>query len=263
MNILQILPELKSGGVERGTVDLAKYLHLGGHKSVVVSSGGPLVGDLSAAGVKHYSLPVHKKSIFAVMSSIRTLAKIVKLENIEVIHARSRVPALVAFFVSRKTHVPFVTTCHGFYNRHFFSRFMGWGKLVIVGSHVIGKRMRDDFHVPHNKIRLIPRGVNLEEFKFRRDLDEKKKKEIIVGMVGRLTTIKGHPLFLKAMERVTRVFPNIKIQVIGDAPKPQYKEELLMLTRRLGLSHAVEFLGTRYDIPELLSKMSLLVVPSV
>ncbi len=263
MNILQILPELKSGGVERGTVDFAKYLHQQGHKSVVVSSGGPLVGDLAAAGVTHYSLPVHKKSIFAIIRSVRTLSKIVTLEKIEILHARSRVPALVAFFVSRKTHVPFVTTCHGFYSRHFFSRFMGWGKLVIVGSHIIGKRMRDDFRVPHNKIRLIPRGVNLEEFKLRPASTEPKKKEIVVGMIGRLTSIKGHPLFLKAMAGVTRVFPNVKIQIIGDAPKPQYKEELAMLTRRLGLSHCVEFLGTRYDIPELLSHMSVLVVPSV
>jgi heptosyltransferase-2 len=84
-----------------------------------------------------------------------------------------------------------------------------------------------------------------------------------VGIVGRLTPIKGHPLFLKAMARVARVYPDLKIRIIGDAPKPQYKEELLALTRHLGLSKQVEFLGTRYDIPHLLSQMSVLVVPSV
>src|SRR3989344_2593373 len=119
MNILQILPELKSGGVERGTVDFAKYLHQQGHKSVVVSSGGPLVGDLAAAGVTHYSLPVHKKSIFAIIRSVRTLSKIVAIEKIEILHARSRVPALVAFFVNATSPVHFVTPCHGFYSRHF------------------------------------------------------------------------------------------------------------------------------------------------
>ncbi len=263
MRILQILPELHSGGVERGTVDLAKYLKEKGHHSVVVSAGGPLAGDLSSAGVTHYTLPVHKKSLFSIFFSIRALSRIVTKENIELIHARSRVPALITFFVSHKTHIPFITTCHGFYSKHFLSRVMGWGKIVIVASHIIGKRMRDDFGVPHNKIRLIPRGVNLEEFKWHDPTDEKKKKEIVIGMIGRLTPIKGHPLFLKAMARVTRVIPNVRIQIIGDAPKPQYKEELLMLVRRLGLSASVEFLGTRYDIPELLSRLSLLVVPSV
>ena len=261
MNVLQILPELKSGGVERGTVDLAKYLKTHGHKAVVVSAGGGLVGELTAAGVTHYALPVHRKSLFSVIHCIRALSKIVKMESIDVIHARSRVPALIAFFVSHQTQVPFVTTCHGFYSRHLLSRVMGWGKLVIVASHIIGKRMRDDFGVPHKKIRLIPRGVDLSEFK--QTASPGEKKEIVVGLIGRITPIKGHPLFLKAMSRVVRVLPNIKIQIIGDAPKAQYKEELQTLTRQLGLSNAVQFMGTRYDIPELLSQYSLVVVPSV
>ncbi len=263
MNILQILPELKSGGVERGTIDLAKYLRKQGHKAVVVSAGGPLVGELTSAGVTHYALPVHHKSLFSIIRSVGALTRIVRMEAIDVIHARSRVPALIAFLVSRRAQIPMVTTCHGYYSKHLLSRVMGWGKIVIVASHIIGKRMRDDFGVAHQKIRLIHRGVNLEEFKLSSDVEKEKSREIIIGMVGRLTPIKGHPFFLKAMARVVRVFPNIKIQIIGDAPKAQYKEELMMLTRNLGLSHAVQFLGTRYDIPELLSKFTLLVAPSV
>ena len=263
MNVLQILPELKSGGVERGTVDLAKFLKRNNHVSIVVSAGGPLVGDLTSAGVIHYALPVHKKSPLSVIRCVKAVAKIVDKEKVDIIHARSRVPAVIAFFVSRRTSVPFVTTCHGFYSKNLLSRIMGWGKLVIVGSHIIGKRMRDDFGTPHHKIRLIHRGVNLEEFKWRDVEPANSKQEIIIGMIGRITPIKGHALFLRAMARVTRVFSNVKIQIIGDAPKPQYKEELLSLTRRLGLTHNVQFLGTRYDIPELLSKMNVLVVPSV
>ncbi len=263
MKVLQILPELKSGGVERGTVDLAKYLLRHGHQAIVVSAGGPLVGDLTAAGVTHYTLPVHRKSPFSVYYSARVLAKIVRKEKVDILHARSRVPALVALLVSRRTQVPFITTCHGFYNKHPLSKPMGWGKLVIVASNIIGKRMRDDFGVPHEKIRLIPRGVNLEEFKLRQNPTGNGNGKVIVGLVGRLTPIKGHSLFLKAMARVARVIPNLQIQIIGDAPKPQYKEELLTLTRNLGLEHAVEFLGTRYDIPELLSRMDVLVAPSV
>ena len=194
----------------------------------------------------------------------RVLAKIVLKEKVDIIHARSRVPAVVALMVSRRTQVPFITTCHGFYNRHPLSRPMGWGKLVIVGSNIIGKRMRDDFGVPHEKIRLIPRGVNLAEFHWKpKSAQGRSDGRVVVGLVGRLTPIKGHPLFLKAMARVARVVPNLQIQIIGDSPKPQYKEELLAMTRNLGLEHAVEFLGTRYDIPELLSKMDVLVAPSV
>ncbi len=263
MNILQVLPELQSGGVERGTVDLARFLQKNGHRAVVVSAGGALVGDLTSMGISHHALPVHRKSLFSIFYSIRELSKIVIAEKIDVIHARSRVPALIAFFVSRRTNTPFITTCHGFYSNHLLSRVMGWGKRVIVASHIIGKRMRDDFGVPHSKIRFIPRGVNLDEFKYAERSTEAFTQNIVIGLVGRLTPIKGHPLFLKAMARVTRVYPNIKIQIIGDAPKPQYKEELTSLVKRLGLEASVEFLGTRYDIPELLSRMTILVAPSI
>lgn len=263
MIILQVLPELKSGGVERGTVDLAKYLLKKGHGSIVVSAGGALVGDLSAAGVKHFTLPVHRKSPLSVFRAVKALSKIVREEKVDLIHARSRVPALVAYFVSARTHVPFVTTCHGFYKRHLLSYIMGWGKIVIVASHIIGKRMRDDFGVAYEKLRLIARGVNLDEFTYRAQAPDIKSDAVIVGLVGRLTPIKGHPLFLKAMARVVRVLPNVKVQIIGDSPKPQYKEELQSLVRRLGLTKNVEFLGTRYDIPQLLAKMSVLAVPSV
>lgn len=261
MNVLQIVPELKSGGVERGTVDLARYLRRKGHKAVVVSAGGALVGDLTSAGVTHVTLPVHRKNPFHLVRCVKALSRVVRSEGIDVIHARSRVPALIAYFVSRRTRVPFVTTCHGFYSNHFLSRVMGWGKVVIVASHIIGKRMREDFGVPHQKIRLIPRGVDLNEFQ--PAASEALKKEIIVGVIGRLTPIKGHPLFLKAMARVARVMPEVKIQIIGDAPKAQYREELMLLVKNLGLAQATEFLGTRYDIAQLLSKMSVLVVPSV
>lgn len=262
MNILQILPELKSGGTERGTVDLAKYLQQKGHRCVVVSAGGPLVEDLVSAGVIHYTLPAHHKNPLAVGRCVRALAKIIRLEGIEIIHARSRVPALSAFLASRRAQVPFITTCHGFYQPHLASRVMGWGKAVIVASHVVGKHMRERLGVPYRKIRFIPRGVNLQEFKMPEDFAD-EKEPMIVGLIGRLTPIKGHPLFLKAMARVARVMPGVKVQIVGDAPKAHYKEELMALARHLGLSGSVEFVGTRYDIPALLSKMSVLAVPSV
>lgn len=261
MNVLQILPELKSGGVERGTVDLARFLQKSGHHAFVVSAGGPMVGDVTAAGAKHFALPVHRKSLPAIWRSSRALAAILKMEKIDIVHARSRVPALIAWLACRQAQVPMVTTCHGYYRKHPLSFVMGWGKLVIVASRIIGKRMRDDFGVPHRKIRLIHRGVNLDEFKWN---DDTRRSGIpVVGMIGRLTPIKGHPLFLKAVARVARVYPNVKIRIVGDAAKPQYKEELTALVRQLGLSANVEFLGTRYDIPALLSDMHVLCVPSV
>lgn len=261
MNILQVLPELHVGGVETGTVDLAGALVKLGHKAVVVSAGGELVKDLEACGARHYQLPVHKKSIFSVFKLIPELEKIIKKENIDIVHARSRVPAWIAYFAARRSGCIFITTCHGYYKKHLFSSVMGWGKRVIVLSNAIGRHMIDDFSVPHERIRLIPRSVDLDKFKFLSP-EKKRKEEFNVGIIGRLTPIKGHLHFIKAMARVARVAPRLKIWIVGDAPasKEKYKEQVQVLVRRLGLWHCTEFLGTQRDIPQILTQLDLLVL---
>mgnify|MGYP003394522932 CR=1 FL=1 len=174
MNILQILPELNVGGVETGTLDLSKYLVRLGHKSVVVSAGGSLVKELEASGAKHYALAVNKKSIISIFKLIPELAQIIKKEEIDIVHARSRVPAWIAYFACRRTRAVFITTCHGYYQKHLFSAVMGWAKRVIVLSNVIARHMIEDFSVPHERIRLVPRSVDLERFKY---LDPRTKRK--------------------------------------------------------------------------------------
>jgi lipopolysaccharide heptosyltransferase II len=264
MNVLQILPELNVGGVETGTVDLAKYLTKNGHKAVVVSNGGDLVKDLEEIKAIHYKLPVHKKSLFTILKMIKKVSEIIKNEKIDVVHARSRVPAWIAFFACRNTETIFITTCHGYYSEHFFSKVMGWAKSVIVPSNVIGRHMIEDFLVPYQRIRLIPRSVDLEKFPFS-PYDKRPKTEFIVGIIGRITPLKGHIYFLKAISKVIRSLPYLKVWIVGDAPKNKqlYKEELQTLCRRLGLSHCVKFLGKRKDIPQLLSRLNLVVLSTV
>lgn len=249
------------GGVETGTVDLAKHLVSLGHKAVVVSAGGELTKELDEAGVRHYELPVHKKSIFMILRNIKPLVEIIKKENIDIVHARSRVPAWVAYFACRKTKKVLITTCHGYYSRHFFSFAMGWGKRVITLSNVIARHMIDDFGVSHERIRLVPRSVDLAKFKYTSPRD-KKHNEFNVGIIGRITPLKGHLDFIKAMHKATRSIPRMKIWIVGDAPasKEAYKEQLQVLVRRLGLWHCTEFLGTQRDIPAIMANLDLLVL---
>ncbi len=276
MKILQILPELNVGGVETGTVDFSKYLVQHGHQSLVVSNGGKLVAELEQSGTKHYTLPVHKKSLLTMIRMVAPLRKIIQEEGVNIVHARSRVPAWIAYFACRKTNAAFITTCHGHYNNRFYSQVMGWSKLVIVPSTMIGRYMTETYKVPAKNIRCVPRGVDLAKFKHLEGkakvskvpasgLLDNSRKQCTIAIIGRITPLKGHTYFIRAMAKVVQSVPLAKIWIIGDVPpkKIAYKQELESLVRRCGLQNHVEFLGSRQDIPELLKQIDVLVLSSV
>lgn len=264
MNILQILPELNVGGVETGTVDLSRYLIEQGHRSVVVSNGGALVEELERKGGIHYTLPVHRKNLWTMFRMIEKVRRIIISEKIDIVHARSRVPAWIAFFACRGTQAEFITTAHGFYKSYTFSQIMGWAKFVIVPCDSIGRYMIDAYKVPSQNIRCIPRSIDLERFPLAAPGD-KGNRFFTVSMVGRITPLKGHAFFLKAISIVARQMPYIRVRIIGDAPanKTHYRRELEILTRQLGLDPYVEFMGTRRDVPDLLKSSDVVVMATV
>ncbi len=265
MKILQILPQLDVGGVESGTVDLARYLKQQGYPSAVASTGGALVAQLEAEGIPHYRLPVASKAFWVMLRASRRLRGIIVREKIDIVHARSRVPAWVAFMATRGTDAILITTAHGHYSRHIFSPMMGWGKFTIVPSVVIGRYMMAQFKVPRENIRFIPRGVDLERYRFRGAPLEKRKEGPLIGVIGRLSPVKGHVYFLKALALVRRGCPDIRAWIVGGVSpgKESYKEELEVWCRRLGLGGTLTFYGNRGDIPGVLSELDCLVMPSV
>lgn len=258
MNVLQILPALDIGGVETGTVDLARYLAARGHKAVVISAGGRLVKDLERCGVRHYALPVGRKSPFSILRMIGAVADVIRREEIDIVHARSRVPALIAYAASVMTGRIFITTAHGRYSRGLISTVMGWGRYVIVASNNMAKYMEHEFGVPHGRLRLIPRGVDLAQFAFRLPAAE-RGAAFSVGMVSRITPLKGHADFIRAVAALAREVPGLKAVIIGSAPKDKYLEDLKILVHGLGLSRIVTFAGATADVPSALRGLDLLV----
>jgi lipopolysaccharide heptosyltransferase II len=138
---------------------------------------------------------------------------------------------------------------------------MGWAKRVIAISNVIARHMVDDFDVPYDRVKLIPRSVDVKRYKYISP-DTKRKEEFHIGIIGRITPLKGHLHFIKAAAKVARLFPRIKIWIVGDAPasKELYKDQVQVLVRRLGLWHCTEFLGTQRDIPSVLASLDLVVL---
>ncbi|MFH1778186.1 MAG: lipopolysaccharide heptosyltransferase II [Candidatus Omnitrophota bacterium] len=261
MNILQIVPELNVGGVERGTVELACFLTKQRHKAVVISNGGRLVDSLQAGGGRHYKLPVHEKSIRTILLTIPKVCRIIKKEKIDIVHARSRVPAIIGFFAAKIIRVKFVTTCHGYYRRHFISRVMGWGKKVIVISNAVGRHMIDNFHVPTERICLIHRGVDLKKFR----PQEKKSPKFTIGIIARLTPIKGHIYFIRALPGLVKEIANLRVLIVGGGSdkKRSYRKKIWDLVKELNVAEYVEFQDTQDDIENIISALDVLVLPTI
>lgn len=259
MKILLLVPSLNAGGVETGTIDLSTSLAKKGHDVVVVSSGGVLVAELDASTVKHIALPIHKKSLLTFLQ-VGALAKIIREENIDVVHAQSRVPAWVAYYACKKTAVPFVTSCHGYYSANFASKIMAAGERVIVISEVIAQHMRQAFGVPQEKIRLVYRGVDLSRYPYQSGKYEAAAKTFRIANIARLTPLKGQKEFIKAIKIVAEKIPALEVWLVGSGDKPGYEAELKALARELKLENIVKFLGRRSDIPEILKTADLLVL---
>ncbi|MEA3490104.1 MAG: lipopolysaccharide heptosyltransferase II [Candidatus Omnitrophota bacterium] len=260
MNILQLVPKLNVGGVERGTVDVVRYLTLNGHKAVVVSGGGPLERNIAAIGARHYTLPVGRKNPFVMVYSFFRLRHLILKENIDIVHARSRVPALIGYFAARSTHRKFMTTAHGQYKKHLISRVMGWGKVVIAANETMARHMKENFGVPLRKISIIPRGVDLKKFSFVPP-SGKKGKTFRVGMISRFTPLKGHLDFLKAVSFVSRRTHNLEVILMGDrsSAREGYMEKIRLTIRRLMLGDIVKFRDSDEDVAKVMKEIDVLV----
>ena len=214
LTILQILPELDSGGVERGTLAAGAEIVRRGHRSLVVSAGGRMVEQLEAAGSQHFSAPVGNKSPLT-LRQVGWLRKLIIEQGVDIVHARSRVPAWVALRKIPETLRPrFVTTVHGQYSVSRFSEIMTRGERVIAVSGTIRDYIRANYPgTPDERVHTMYRGVDSAEFphgyqpsddwllKLHAEWPTLAGKRILT-LPERITRLKGHLDFLKMLAAV-------------------------------------------------------------
>jgi len=270
LSVVQLLPALNVGGVERGTLEVAKELVKQGHRSIVISAGGRLVDELVSSGSEHVQLDIGKKSLLS-LKHIAYIRRYFGEENIDIIHARSRLPAWLTYLAWKKmdqaSRPKFITTVHGPYSVNPYSKVMTKGQRIIATSGFILKYINDNYpDVDQNKITLIHRGVSKTEFPFAFQPDEgwletwHKQQPALSGkfiltMPARVTRWKGHEDFLNILARLKQ--QNIPVHgLVAGGPhrrKTAYLEELKDKARALGLEQEITFLGHRNDIKEIMS----------
>lgn len=217
--VLQVLPRLVSGGVERGTADIAAAVARAGGRSLVASAGGPMVRLIDRAGARHITLPLDSKNPFVMRANVHRLARLISDHGVDIVHARSRAPAWSAEAAARLEGAHFVTTVHGTYSTHsvlkrLYNKVMTRGERVIAISNFIASQIQETYHVAPEKIRVIHRGVDLAEFDPLRVTDERMihfagvwqlpDDMKIILLPGRLSRWKGQRVLIEALERLGR-----------------------------------------------------------
>ncbi len=270
LTVVQMVPALEAGGVERGTLEVANELVRHGHRSIVLSGGGKLVRSLTAAGSEHVDWPVGRKSL-ASLRLVRKLRRFLQEQGVDILHARSRVPAWIAWLAWRgmdpASRPCFVTTVHGLYSVNAYSRIMTRGERVIAVSDTARRYILENYRdTDPGKIVTIYRGVGPQAFPrgFRPGASwltawykqyPLLRDRRVLTLPGRLTRLKGHGDFIELMAAlVARGLP-VHGLIVGhlDPKRARYIDELRRLIADKGLEDHITFTGHRADIRELYS----------
>ena len=270
MHIVQILPALDEGGVERGTVELNREFVRRGAASTVISSGGRLAEAIGRDGGRHIALDVKSKNPLTVLSRAWALRRVLAETKPDIVHIRSRVPGWLFVMANHRLGLPFVTTVHGFNSVGAYSRIMTAGQRVICPSTAVADYIRIHYGTPEAKIRLIPRGIDPQQFdpsrldqtfigEFRKTFGL-EGRFVVLG-VGRLTPLKGYDVLIRATDLARRRLPQIKTVIVGgaEAARAGHAQELRRLVDDLGLADHVLFAGSQRKVAEIYTCGNVLV----
>lgn len=273
MKIVQLLPELNEGGVERGTVELNREFVKLGLESIVISNGGKQAKRIDFDGGKHIKFDVASKNPFTALWRVYKLRKLLKELNPDVIHARSRVPAWLVYIANKTLHIPFVTTVHGFNSVNAYSKVMTYGDRVICVSNSIKEHIKRHYKTPEEKITVISRGIDLEKFnpnninllfidEFKKQYDLENK--FIVATVGRITQLKDLETFIRAIAIAKETIPDIKGLIVGGTHKDKqnYFDSLKQLIHEMKLENKIIFTGSQDKVAEIYTLSNVVVSAS-
>ncbi|TYP00048.1 glycosyltransferase involved in cell wall biosynthesis [Geothermobacter ehrlichii] len=273
MKIVQLLPELNEGGVERGVVELNRELVRRGHESVVISAGGRQASQIEVDGGRHVTFDVCSKNPLTAFQRVRGLRRLLRELAPDILHARSRVPAWLAWLANRRLQIPFVTTVHGFNSVNAYSRVMTFGDRVICVSGAIRDHVRRHYDVPEEKLVVIPRGVDLDafdpnrvdrEFMTRFRAEHRLEGRWVVTAVGRITQLKDYETFIRAIGELGRQRPEAVGLIVGGVreDKRDYFASLQRLVTELGLEDRIVFAGSQQRIAEIYALSDVVVSSS-
>jgi glycosyltransferase involved in cell wall biosynthesis len=270
MKIFLLTTHFNTGGITSYILTLAKGLQNRGHVVFIGSSGGNAVKDLRALGIEHLWFNIQTKSELhpKVFFELEKLSRVITAYKIDCIHSHTRVTQVMGTLVAHRQKIAHVTTCHGYFKPRWGRRFFPcWGDAVIAISEPVARHLRQDFHVPGNKVVLVQSGIALDDFPV---VTPKQRQESrrefglgdqpVIGIIARLSDVKGHDILIEAMQHVIKKIPDAKLMIVGEGKKEQ---DLKNLVHTLELKESVRFYPVVQQTAKILPAFDVFVMPSL
>jgi glycosyltransferase involved in cell wall biosynthesis len=269
VNVLLLSTHLNTGGITSYLFTLAKGLVQRGHSVHVITSGGNKEEAFLSAGAKIKVLNIRTKSELdpKIYMALNPLSRYMRDHKIDIIHAHTRITQVMGAWLKRRMGCPYLSTCHGFFRVRLSRKlFPCWGDAVIAISGAVEDHLINDFGVSKSKVYRVENGVDLDEFTAP-DSDKKIKlrkqfdlgAEPIIGMIARLSDVKGPDVLVEAFKRVLENIPDAKLLLVGEG-----KMECVLrgMVERLQLQEHVRFFPVVNRTSEMLSLFDIFAMPS-
>lgn len=270
MTILLITTHLNPGGIASYLVSLAKGLKERNHNVIVASSGGALVDVLKRYEITHEQIDIVTKSELSpkIFFSLVKLFRTLKDNDIQIVHAQTRVTQVLSFWIDKIYGIPFVSTCHGFFKPRFNRiKFPCWGRKVIAISEAVKTHLELDLKVKSKNIELVYNGLDIRKYPgYNSEQIAESKKWIglrqgpVIGNIARLSSVKGQNYLIEAMKKVAERFSDVQLLFVGDG---KIKEDLVKQAADLGLNKNIIFIPSIQDTSSVLALMDIFVMCSI
>ena len=280
--LLQVIPELETGGAEQTTIDVAHAVVEAGGRALVATRGGRMAARLEADGGRMAQLPVQSKNPLVMLGNAARLTDLIQKEKVSVVHARSRAPAFSALWAAKATKTPFIATYHGVYNarsrlKRWYNAVMTRGDLVIANSAYTRDHVVAEHHIDPARIVTIPRGVDLERFDPRL-VDETRLAKLrqtwgladgdgrlVFLLAGRLTRWKGQLVAVEAARHLREGGREDFLLVFAgdDQGRADYRAEIEAAIAAGGLADHIRIVGHCDDMPAAYLVSDVALAPSI
>ena len=278
ISVLQVIPQLDVSGASQGCIDVANYLIKNNHNCLVMTHSGKRLEDEKNKGIKVIISPVHSKNPITIFLNIFRLLNVIRKDQIDIIHVRSRAPAWSCFFASKFSGKKFISTFHGSYNfnsfiKKFYNSIMLRTDGTIAISRFIENQIKNQYSVAPKYLKVIYRGINTKIFNSNNvnsERIEQLKKEYLLGsdsikilLPGRLTGWKGHSVLVQAVAEVIKSVKNkIEVLFVGPEDNLGLKKRLKDQIEDLNMTEFFHFIGSSDEMTNIYALSDIVISSS-